>query len=248
MVGIPALRVQMGASLVELLVSLSVSLFLWIGFAQAYVVIQKTDHLQRGLLQIQTDGSTAAFFMRQMIRRAGEEYCGEAVHEVSPDRWGRKASALEGYGGTNPSFLDKKRVNGTDSLGVGVCEKDAAGERFKKIIFFIGETDRKNSEGGSIYALYRMEALGRKEELVSNIVDMRLRYAIVTPSAKEMVSVSADQVRDWGRVRGVEVTLLVSSEEAVLPRPISEQFMGKSLPLSRHLFRSWVFYVAPRNL
>jgi hypothetical protein len=237
---------QAGTSLVEVMLASALGLFLIFGFIQIYLSVQKTFNLQQAIIGIQENGRFAVHFLNESIRMAGYAYCGSSTDFVN------QALAIKGYSDDAPVFLtDIKK--GTDSIEVGECVVRDKKQQFEKFIFYIGKTDRKNSLGNSIYALYVKYSTdtANKRELVSGVEDMQLSYGIVEKSAAKNIAdyllATAMKAKDWQKVRAVKIALLLNSEQPVLLKPETYDFFGKKFPASRLLRREWHIYVALRE-
>src|SRR3990167_3946191 len=80
--------------------------------------------------------------------------------------------------------------------------------------YFIGKTTRKNIRGEPIYALYQKPLNGEREELIANVNQLTLRYGVSLPNSHDIfVYQPSTEVRDWRRVRSVELILQLSSED-----------------------------------
>jgi len=73
---VKATHTQRGLSLVELLIAITLGLFLIWGVTQAFLSSKQTYRLQQGLARIQENGRLAQEFMGYDIRNAGDYGCG----------------------------------------------------------------------------------------------------------------------------------------------------------------------------
>jgi Tfp pilus assembly protein PilW len=69
--------------------------------------------------------------------------------------------------------------------------------------FLIESTARRDSSGIGIKALYAINKAGRKTELVEGVNAITFAYTV--KSNKHLITLLADQVRDWSSVVGVSV-------------------------------------------
>jgi type IV pilus assembly protein PilW len=100
-------------------------------------------------------------------------------------------------------------------------QEDAQVRRLHEVLYYVGETDRKNLTGKKIYALYRQNRHPKLYSipLVDGIERLSLRYGI--KNGNNIINyVTAAQVTDWEQVKSVEVTLELASLENVKAHPI----------------------------
>lgn len=237
------MKSQSGFSLIEVMLSTALGLFLIGGFIQIYLTVEKTFNLQQAITQIQENGRFAVHFLRERILMAGYEDCGASPSFVNADL------AIQGYRNTLPGFLQSKALTNTDSVVIGRCEVDGGVMQFKQVAFFIGATNRKNKLGKTIYALYEMPVGDDKRELVSGISHMKINYGVATLDGADVLQyLSADNVVDWKKIKAVDIALLLDSETPVLSKPASYLFAGKNFSPDRFLHRQWHTYIALREL
>lgn len=86
----------------------------------------------------------------------------------------------------------------------------------QKIVFYIGDTQRKSHSGFPILALYRKDLINVKQqqtEVVEGVNNMQIRYGIHTTLNDNINYYPANQIRDWSNVVSVKIKLfLVSSD------------------------------------
>lgn len=235
---------QMGASLVEAMLASTLGLFLTFGFIQVYLSVQKTYQLQQAIIQLQENGRFAVHFLQSAIRNAGYAAC-------IPDVFVHKEEAIRGYTHALPVFLQNKNVKkNTDVVQVGACTTQENKTIFAHHFFFIGATERKNALGNTVYALYTALEPHPKNELVSGIEEIQIRYGVVQEETDPDIAayVSADAVEDWKKVRAVKIAVLLTSDFPILTQPEPYTFAGKTFPADRFLHRTWYTYVYLRNM
>jgi len=81
--------------------------------------------------------------------------------------------------------------------------------RFTEIAYFISNTSRKDSFGAPIYALFETINRGNREELVSGINNMQIRYGINHSDEKVSFysATEIDQLKLWSQVKCVQIDL-----------------------------------------
>ena len=96
--------------------------------------------------------------------------------------------------------------------------------RFEANIYFIGNTQRKNSAGDDIYSLYKQTLPYSDQrppiEMVEGVANMRIRLGVRSPSENNNGALTyvnpEDVVAQPGQVEVVHVGLLMQSHDAVL--------------------------------
>ncbi|MCE3239302.1 MAG: hypothetical protein K0R24_2283 [Gammaproteobacteria bacterium] len=78
--------------------------------------------------------------------------------------------------------------------------------------YFIEKTNRKDTVGAAIYALYYQDTTSKpfkKIELVEGINEMKIKYTVL--ENHQLVEYPADQITESSKVRAVSIKLLFSS-------------------------------------
>jgi hypothetical protein len=78
--------------------------------------------------------------------------------------------------------------------------------------YYIGKTNRFNRDGSKLYALYVEDIHGRKTELVEGVSNMKISYSVLYHDV--LKNVSQSEVSDWSQVRGISITLELTSLNA----------------------------------
>ncbi len=92
-----------------------------------------------------------------------------------------------------------------------IYQEDSEVGFLDKIIYYIGDTGRKNQKGRSIYALYRRnlnKALNNPIELVEGIEKMSIRLGM--QKGQHLIYLMPDQIKNWSAVRSLEINLVLS--------------------------------------
>lgn len=235
------MKQQAGFTLLELMLACALSLFLLLGLMQIYLAVQKNFILQNALISIEENGRFAAHFLSRNIRLAGYAAC-------VADRWVDQDLAIHGYQDNLPAYLQGKVVKGNDSVEIGRCQMLGTKEQFSQEAYIISDSGRKNAVGGKIYALYLAPMTGNKRELVSGIMQMKIKYGVASVDGKNIASyLSADQVTDWLAVRAVEIALSIASEQPVFTKAQPWQFSGVTMLADRFLHGEWQIYISLRE-
>jgi prepilin-type N-terminal cleavage/methylation domain-containing protein len=238
-------KVVSGFSLIELLVGLALAAFIMLGLSKAYISVTHAYRAQSVLSDIQDRGRFSVFYLSRIIKMSGANYCESVGYKnTTVDKF-----IIRGFRGREdlPGFLQGQVKSGADSLIVGECFLYKGDYVFRKVAFFIGNTGRKE-DGHSIYSLYQKAEFGRRKELVSNVVNLSIKYG---PSNEKGDSVeryvTAGEVSDWLRVRAVVVELLLRAKGVGVGNHVY-QFNGvMHKSYDGYLYRSWRFYNYLRN-
>lgn len=81
--------------------------------------------------------------------------------------------------------------------------------RLEEIRYFTQETTRKSERGRPVFALYMKNTQKNKIELVEGIDEMQIQYDV--DEEGEIVSLPADQIKDWSQVLALEIKISLSS-------------------------------------
>jgi type IV pilus assembly protein PilW len=121
-----------------------------------------------------------------------------------------------------------------------VYQTDAEVSPFYRLVYYVGQTNRKNSYQQPIYALYRQDlhAKAHPTELVENVEKLELYYGI--PNKGLLQYVPAHQVRDWQQVRSITMILHFSD-------PYSARSTEASRSLSKRTHSQTVMIRARTN-
>ena len=102
--------------------------------------------------------------------------------------------------------------------------------QLKTSVFFVGKTTRKNPFGKVIYALYEMNERGRKSELISNIISLKVSCLLnKNGMLKYEPSKSIDS---WTNVYALQIKLMLVSGKNMHK---TFQFL---IPLREHIYRN----------
>lgn len=117
--------------------------------------------------------------------------------------------------------------------------------------YYISQSTYPNSEGQKVYGLFRKSLImpnAHAQELVPGIEDMKIFYGVKASNNDSIIFLSADQVKQWNKVRILKILLLVNSINNVLTQPQTYEFNGKLYRASdRIVRREWVTYVYLRE-
>jgi type IV pilus assembly protein PilW len=107
------------------------------------------------------------------------------------------------------SSNDETQIIMTDKNLTKVYKENAEVSVFEMNAFYIGKTDRKDSKGAPIYALYMKDKASHKTELVEGISEMQIRYVVLQNGG--ISEERSEEVNDWSAVVGVSLQLVFES-------------------------------------
>lgn len=233
---------QAGASLVEMMLACALSIFLIQGVINTYLSNKLTYELQSSIAAMQENGRFATHILSQNLRMAGDSNCDYSLAYLDA------TDAIHGYQKSPPASIKNKIKKDTDSVVFKRCRFEEGKTAAEDYAFFISATTRKNKLGETIYALYTAPLSGDKTELVPNVTGMRIYYGVWDPVANDIQAyLPADQITDWNHIKGVEIALLLNSENPVLNNEVNYEFSGSLLDKSRYLRKEWNIYVMLRE-
>lgn len=79
---------------------------------------------------------------------------------------------------------------------------------FEELLFFIGNSKRKDQRGVAKNGLYFSINGGRAEELVHGVTDMQIFYTV---KDVELTAFEVDRKDSWGEVEGIKIELIMES-------------------------------------
>jgi type IV pilus assembly protein PilW len=152
--------------------------------------------------------------------------------------------AIIGYDSNSalPPALQNQVISGTDSFVVTSCVSNSQlseNTELTSMAYFIGDTNRKNSLGMPILALFQKPLDGDRDELVTGVEQMKVLYGLKSDQADVLDYFTASQVTDWQKVRGLQIDLTINSIEPVLPKNSSAQDLL--------LHKNWSTYISLRE-
>lgn len=118
--------------------------------------------------------------------------------------------------------------------------------------YYVKNTGRTNDKGQPIYALVRQDANGVENEIADGVEKMRITYLVDTNNDKNVdtyqTATQVDNSNNWDNVRGVQISLLLSTTEDVNDKNQSYAFNGvTSTPTDKKLRREWDSFINIRN-
>jgi type IV pilus assembly protein PilW len=202
-----------GYSLLEFLLANVLAVIVIAGVFISYLSITNISHFQQNREDMQSSIRFATQILSERIRLAGFIGCAQAEQPVLQDQ------AIQGYDSDHaPSEFNEKPVSGTDAVVINSCVSNTyifKNSALTKMMYYIGDTNRKNSAGQKIYALFQKPLNNERLELVTGVDNMQLTYGVLA-SDTTIAYYTAAQILDWQKVVSVNMNLLFHSEEPVL--------------------------------
>lgn len=119
------------------------------------------------------------------------------------------------------------------------------------VFYYIRKTNRKNTGGAPIYALYRRdinESAKLAQEVVEGIENMQIKFGIKQADKVFYLPIQQITAADWQAIVSVQIALLLNSIDPILDRSPTYQFNQKNDTASdRLLRREWNFTIAVRE-
>lgn len=193
---------QKGFSLIEVMISAMLGVFLLFGLVQVYLSVKKTYYLQHNLAQIQENGRYAIYFLNKEIRMAGYAACDHKQATVT-------GNFIDGYA--------SRTTPGSNVITIQSCGY-LHSEKVLKKTFYIADTQRKNAAEKHIFGLYEKKSFGPdsdSEEIVSDVSDMQIQYGIADSNQTAIATyktTAAMTAQDWSKVRSIEIELTMDDK------------------------------------
>ena len=87
---------------------------------------------------------------------------------------------------------------------------------------------RKNSNGSEIFSLFSKIYGSHREELISGIETMKIKYGVAKKNGKDIESyLIASKVSDWKLINSVQIALILNSVDAAVNRSVAYKFERK---------------------
>lgn len=225
-------------SLLELLIASALGASVVMGLMAVYLSIKTNYNRQQVISNLQDAGRFAQTILNQRIRTAGLVVCANTTNPID------SAQAIVGYNSVNvPGFLQGQVIPGTDAVVIKNCvahSQIAQNAELVSMAYYIGDTNRKNSQGQPVLALFQKPSDGNREELVAGAEQMQIMYGLAADAGGDLIYYPAAQVGDWQAVKSVQIDLLLNSVDAVLAHPQAYYFHGQLIfPPDLLLHQAW---------
>ena len=243
------MKSQRGLSLIELLISMFIGLFLLAGITSSYIHSKKSSVYQDQYSLIEDNGRIALEIMSQTIQHTG--YGSNRAIPITPSKFIQTRPVSRTCSGTDTSVLDSldfpddstfDSVDG-DSIGViylgdSDISTDCTG-RTLPANCQIGSANTTNSEAAKIYSTFYLDedrdtlmCVGSRDSVEHVIADgienMQILYGVNTDDSSDRSVeryVNADDMAGlWNNVSSIQIALLVRSENEILDKKQIKQF------------------------
>lgn len=226
---------QSGFSLLEVLLTCALGSLILFGLMQLYLSCKFVFNMQEGVAKIQENGRVVVNLLNQRVHIAGYAGCEDPTNPVHAD------AAIHGYRSDDvPDYLSGAVVADTDVVIINACDWKDSENIYLEKAYYIGNSNRKNAMNQPIYSLFEKTPDGNRQELVANVESIKILYG---PS-----DLTADQIQNWSVINSIKITLLLNSEDAVLKKPQTYIFNGKTLSADKKLRREWDMYIYLREI
>lgn len=237
-------RLQVGLSIVELMVALALGLLLMTGIIQVFLSSRQTYSANEAMGRMQENGRFALEFIARSARQAG--YVEPIYMSGKPLPLVRPACA--GLPGTIPTTLCTTQGAGSGSDSVGFVmqptvtdgtRRDCLGNTIAdNDVLIINHFEIIPATGTKPAALgcraYKYNGTNpdgwtsgpAAQELISGVDSLQVLYGITTAGDSRSANqyVSADRVTDWNKVRAVRIAVLANSVDNLTPAPANRNF------------------------
>jgi hypothetical protein len=231
---------DIGMTFIEILLANILSSLLLFLLLQLYLTTKSSFTMSNILGALQENTSFVTQVLTAAIQAAGLKNCDSNELMNQP--------VMMGYHGHIPEALLGDMVKNTDALVVRECDWQDQKYQYLEKYFFISNTNRKNIQGEPIYALYEKINKGNRQELVSNISDLRLLFGLVDKNGRNIQAyLTGDQINDWSLIKSARVEVILNSQETVLMHAMSQQITETERVNDKRLFKTWSFYAARRQ-
>ncbi|MBS0350284.1 MAG: PilW family protein [Proteobacteria bacterium] len=226
-----------GFNLLEWLVASFISAMVIAGLTSVYLGIKNTYVRHQVVIDLQESARFALSFLNLRIRVAGYVGCQYPQNPIASD-------AVTGYDSNSalPPALQDQVIKGTDALVITSCVSNSQLSENTQLIsmaYFIGDTNRKNSLGMPILALFQKPLDGDRVELVPGVEQMHILYGVKNETEGVLDYFSASQVTDWQKVIGMQIDLTINSIEPVFTKNNGVQDLL--------LHKNWSTYITLRE-
>lgn len=218
---------QTGMTLIEIMVSLLIGVFLLGGVLQIFIGSKQTYRMQEGLSRLQENGRFALDFLSKDIRIAGYREC---LSFAVP-------SPITGTSDTG--------LNTSDTITIQLSTSACGTNLVSTIAYSV-----QNGAGGQP-ALFKKNDTSAAQELVEGIENMQILYGVDTDTPHDGANyyVPADPAPNWSNVVSIRISLLaVSLDDNLTSQPLPYTYNGATTtPSDRKLRRVFNTTIAVRN-
>jgi len=194
-----------GFSLLELMITLLIGLVFIMGLIKTTITCNDLFLYQQSIAQLQENARSALNLLSNEIRIAG---------------LGTLDEGIKGYSSsTELDFAQRNLMRWRNKTDILVVKHLNPNKEVNTYVFYIGDTQRKDKSGKSLFALYRVNLQYPREpsEMVEGVDSMRLMYGLNSEedpngtSQKVFHYVNANSVKNWRKVKSVHAVLSLNS-------------------------------------
>ncbi|MBK1694434.1 hypothetical protein CKO09_06730 [Chromatium weissei] len=198
---------QRGFTLVELMISMTIGLFISAGMVALLIGNKQSYRDSESMARVQENGRFAIEFLAREIRQAGLQNFSGTTATWPPVNY------IGGWQGVSSAPLEAslpsadKYTPNTDIFRITYYDSDVSADVTR--IYYI------RTGAGEQPGLYQKKSSSSiADELIECVYDMQLHYGIDNTGDEQIDTyVSADSISDWNRVFAVKIDLLVGSSE-----------------------------------
>ncbi len=223
-----------GYNLIEFLIAQLLAMIIFASMLMSYLSMVNPNQLQQVLQELTASTQFSAEILSERIRLAGYAGCADSNHPIDQNQ------AITGYDSAHaPAEFHETIAPDTDAVVINGCVSNKGFSEdltLTKMMYFIADTNRKNSVGEKIFSLFQKPVNGDRIELVAGVEKMKLNYGLVSQGTST-VYFPASQVVDWNQVKSISMDLLFNSIEPALRSPQSYYFQSQKISAKDLLWR-----------
>lgn len=239
---------QHGMTLIEIMVSLVISLFLLAGLLQMFIAARQSSRIQENLSRVQENGRFGIEYINRVVRQAGYR---SRTTILNGEDFKQKFN-VDRIEGTNNDGIDNTdkvivRFEG-ENTGQGEV-KNCLNQTITSPVISIDTLSIGMDAQGvvNLYCQAVTPAGTSTQPILENVEDMQILYG--EKKGSNLAYVSAANVQNWDNVFSVRISLLLGTAENNLvqtPQPYTINGVTTT-PTDRRLYRVFTTTVALRN-
>ncbi len=235
------MKKQRGMTLLELLLASSLGLLLMGGLIDSMLTLKKVTTWQRALSNVQHRGVVATYIFRHALEPAPTNKTCDTL-----------AQTIIALPVQNERFFQQvknKSVSSSDILFLHRCEFVNHSYQTHIVAYYVAKTSR-SIDGQSVYALYKKVDGLRAVAVLDGVRMIKLLYGEAVSGADDEEAsirfVNESHIKNAELIKLLKVSMLINSDESVLPAARAEQLGGVNVGPDRFLYQPWVVIVRVR--
>lgn len=234
-------RLQIGLSMVELLIAMALGLLLMTGVIQVFLTSRQTYAANEAMGRLQENGRFALDFIARNARNAGY---------IDPINLNNLPAPIA-LSGCPTSYCTADNISSTsDRIALAMQPVPQDGKRYSCTGDEVAPPAVSNSsaiiynsfyvKNGSLWCNWgEIGAASAKteKEIVPGIDSLRVLYGVASSSNSSSTSryIPATDITDWTLVRSVRIAVLANSVETITPRPdaTTNYYLLDAAPISQ---------------